>query len=132
MRLTDRIDLAMGRGLTLGRLMEMVAGVHPKRVLVTEAGDGLRLTATMLPSWWTVGRRRRGAQRGGRPGHHRHAERLRAVPPHARRVAAGRLPAPVNGQIGAGRDRPRVADSGASLVIRSTDDVASDEPFGPR
>ncbi len=42
MRITDRIDLALGRGLTLGRLMEKVAGAHPGRVLVTEPATGHR------------------------------------------------------------------------------------------
>jgi acyl-CoA synthetase (AMP-forming)/AMP-acid ligase II len=132
MRLTDRIDLAMGRGLTLGRLMEMVAGVHPKRVLVTEPATGLELTASdaaELVDLWAAGVAAR-----SKPG-----DRVVLATPNGYEqflltlavARAGRLPAPVNGQMPTGEIDHVVADSGASLVVRSVDDVASDEPFGP-
>jgi len=61
----DRIDLARGKGLTLGTLAEMVAGVHPKRVLVTEPG-GPTLTASEaaeLVDLWAGGVAARGGDR---------------------------------------------------------------------
>ncbi len=132
MRLTDRIDLALGRGLTLGRLMELVAGVHPERVLVTEPATGLRLTATAaaeLVDLWAEGVASR-SKLGDRvviatPNGYEQFLLTLAV------SRAGRLPAPVNGQMAPGEIDHVVADSGATLVIRSPDDVASDERFGP-
>jgi acyl-CoA synthetase (AMP-forming)/AMP-acid ligase II len=132
MRLTDRIDLARGRGLTLGRLMELVAGAHPRRVLVTEPGDGLELTATdaaELVDLWAAGVAAR-----SEPG-----DRVVIATPNGYQQflltlavsRAGRLPAPVNSQMAPHEIDHVVADSGASLVIRSADDVASDDGFGP-
>jgi acyl-CoA synthetase (AMP-forming)/AMP-acid ligase II len=132
MRIADRIDLALGRGLTLGRLMEKVAGVHPTRTLVTEPATGLELTATdaaELVDLWAAGVAAR-TKLGDRvviatPNGYQQFLLTLAV------SRAGRLPAPVNGQMAKGEVDHVVADSGASLVIRSPDDVASDEPFGP-
>jgi acyl-CoA synthetase (AMP-forming)/AMP-acid ligase II len=132
MRLFDRIDLARGRGLTLGRLMELVAGVHPKRVLVTEAGSDLHLTAAgaaELVDRWAAGVAAR-----SEPG-----DRVVIATPNGYEQflltlavsRAGRLPAPVNAQMAPGEIDHVVADSGASLVVRSSGDVASDEGFGP-
>ena len=46
MRWQERIELATGRGLTLGTLLERVASVHPHRRLVTELASGRELTTT--------------------------------------------------------------------------------------
>lgn len=132
MRITDRIDLARGRGLTLGRLMELVAGAHPKRILVTEPGTGLELTTTEaaeLVDLWA----------GGVAARSKAGDRVVIATPNGYEQflltlavsRAGRLPAPVNGQMAPSEIDHVVEDSGATLVIRSTDDVASDEPFGP-
>ncbi|MCB0972235.1 MAG: hypothetical protein KDA97_12075, partial [Acidimicrobiales bacterium] len=55
MRLASRIELALGRGVTLGTLLEKVAVSHPGRPLVTEADGGLQLTTTeaaeLVDSW---------------------------------------------------------------------------------
>jgi acyl-CoA synthetase (AMP-forming)/AMP-acid ligase II len=131
-RITDRIDLALGRGLTLGRLMEKVAGAHPGRLLVTEPATGLELTAAdaaELVDRWAEGVAAR-SHLGDRvviatPNGYEQFLLTLAV------SRAGRLPAPVNGQMAPGEIDHVVADSGASLVIRSPDDVASDERFGP-
>ncbi|MCU1370891.1 MAG: Acyl-CoA synthetase (AMP-forming)/AMP-acid ligase [Ilumatobacteraceae bacterium] len=132
MRLTDRIDLARGRGLTLGRLMELVAGAHPRRALVSEAGSALDLTTTdaaELVDLWAGGVAAR-SELGDRVvvatanGYEQFLLTLAVS-------RAGRLPAPVNAQMAPGEVDHVVADSGAALVIRSTDDVASDEGFGP-
>ncbi len=132
MRLTDRIDLARGRGLILGRLMELVAGAHPNRTLVTEAGTDLALTASDaadLVDLWAGGVAAR-----SEPG-----DRIVIATPNGYEQflltlavsRAGRLPAPVNQQMAPGEVDHVIADSGASLVIRSVDDVASDDRFGP-
>ena len=132
MRWTDRLDLAMGRGLTLGTLMDLVASVHPNRVLVTEPDGGLELTATdaaELVDLWAAGVAAR-----SKPG-----DRVVIATPNGYEQflltlavsRAGRLPAPVNGQMARGEIDHVVADSGASLVIHSADDVASDDRFGP-
>ncbi len=132
MRLTDRIDLARGRGLTLGTLLEMVASVHPKRALVSEPDGGLHLTtsdAAELVDLWAAGVAAR-----SEPG-----DRVVIATPNGYSQflltlavsRAGRRPAPVNGQMAPGEIDHVVADSGASLVVRSADDVASDVGFGP-
>lgn len=135
MRLTDRIDLALGRGLTLGTLMEMVSTVHPRRRLVTEADSGpgaaLELTTTEaaeLVDLWAAGVAARSD-----PG-----DRVVIATPNGYEQflltlavsRSGRLPAPVNAQMAAGEIDHVVADSGASLVIRSSDDVAADDGLG--
>lgn len=131
MRLADRIDLARGRGLTLGRLMELVAGAHPRRVLASEPGSEQELTATdaaELVDLWAAGVAAR-SEAGDRVviatanGYEQFLLTLAVS-------RAGRLPAPVNSQMAPHEIDRVVADSGASLVIRSADDVASDERFG--
>jgi acyl-CoA synthetase (AMP-forming)/AMP-acid ligase II len=53
--LRDRVDLVLGRDLTLGTLFERLARVHGDARLVEEDGDGLRLTyaeaATLTGRW---------------------------------------------------------------------------------
>ena len=46
MGLFGRIELARGRGLTLGVLMERLAAIHGDRPLVEEADDGLTVNFT--------------------------------------------------------------------------------------
>ncbi|MGN6693823.1 MAG: class I adenylate-forming enzyme family protein [Aquihabitans sp.] len=131
MGLSDRIDLARGKGLTLGTLLEMVAGAHPRRTLVTEP-DGTTLTTTdaaELVDLWAGGVAAR-SEPGDRvviatPNRYEQFLLTLAV------ARAGRLPAPVNAQMAPAEVEHVVTDSGASLVVRSADDVASDEPFGP-
>jgi acyl-CoA synthetase (AMP-forming)/AMP-acid ligase II len=131
MRLTDRIDLARGRGLTLGTLLELVAKVHPDRPLVSEPG-GRELTAAEAAD--LVDRWAAGVAARSEPG-----DRVVIATPNGYDqflltlavARAGRLPAPVNSQMAAAEIDHVVADSGAALVVRSADDVASGACFGP-
>jgi long-chain acyl-CoA synthetase len=131
MRITDRFELATGRGVTLGRLMELVAGIHPRRPLVTEAGGDLALTAAEAAEQvdlWA----------GGVAARSEVGDRVVIATPNGYEqflltlavARAGRVPAPVNAQMAAAEIDHVVADSGASLVIRTADDVASDDGFG--
>lgn len=131
MGITDRIGLAFGKGLTLGTLVEKLASAHPKRTLVTEP-SGWTVTvadAADLVDLWAAGVASR-TELGDRvviatPNGYEQFLLTLAV------ARAGRLPAPVNAQMKPAEVDHVVADSGASLVVRSADDVASDERFGP-
>ena len=131
MRLTDRIDLARGRGLTLGTLLELVAAAHGPRPLVVEADSDLALTmveAAVLVDRW-AGAIAQLTKLGDRvviatPNGY---EQLLLTLAASR---AGRLPAPVNSQMAPGEIRHVVKDSGASLVIRSPLDLPDAPPFG--
>ena len=132
MRWKDRIDLARGRGLTLGTLLEKVAGVHPHRPLVSEAATGRELTtndaAALVDRWaGAIARRTELADRVviATPNGYDQFLLTLAV------ARAGRLPAPVNAQMAPAEVDHVVADSGASLVIHSADEFDGDAPFGP-
>lgn len=131
MRWIDRLELASGRGLTLGTLLERVASAHPHRPLVVEAEGGLELTTTeaaaLVDRWAGV---IAGATEPG--------DRVVVATPngYGQFLAtlavsrAGRLPAPVNAQMSAAEVEHVVTDSGASLVLRSTDELDGGEPLG--
>jgi acyl-CoA synthetase (AMP-forming)/AMP-acid ligase II len=131
MRLTDRIDLALGRGLTLGTLMERVAGVHAHRRLVTEPDGGLELTcaqAAALVDRWAGGVAER-TSLGDRvvlalPNGYAQFLATLAV------ARAGRLPAPVNAQMPPAEVDHVVADSGAALVVRDVEELDGSLPYG--
>ncbi len=131
MRLVDRLDLARGRRLTLGVLMERLASLHGARRLVEEADGGFTVTFTEaadLVDRWAAGVAARSA-----PGDRVVLATANGYEQFLLTLAvarAGRVPAPVNSQMSASEVDHVVADSGASLVVRSADDVASDERFG--
>ncbi|WP_426574137.1 class I adenylate-forming enzyme family protein [Aquihabitans sp. McL0605] len=132
MRIVRRIDLARGRNLTLGTLMEQVAAVHGSRTLVVEPDTGLALTmeeAAVLVDGWAAG-----VAQVTEPG-----DRVVIATPNGYEQLlltlavsrAGRVPAPVNAQMAPGEIRHVVADSGASLVIRHATELPGTEHFGP-
>ncbi|MCB1031003.1 MAG: AMP-binding protein [Acidimicrobiales bacterium] len=134
MRWLSRFDLATGRSMTLGNLMERVAQAHPKRTLVHEVASGRTLTtneaAQLVDRWALVISQR--SELGDRVviatvnGYDQLLLTLAAS-------RAGRIPAPVNSQMTEAEVDHVVTDSGASLVIRSvedlgsTDEIASDD-----
>lgn len=137
MRWHERIELATGRGLTLGTLLERVAVVHPHRRLVTELASDRTLTTTeaaeLVDRWagaievpTSLGDRVVIATPNG-------YDQLLLTLAVAR---AGRVPAPVNAQMTEAEVDHVVADSGASLVVRSVADLeeaaaaSGAEPFG--
>lgn len=132
MRLLDRLDLARSRDLSLGVLMERLGAIHGSRRLVEEADGGFMVTfaqAADLVDRWAAGVAAR-----SEPGAavvlatNNGYEQFLLTLAVAR---AGRLPAPVNNQMAAAEIDHVVADSGASLVIRSGSEVDSEEPHGP-
>lgn len=131
MRLAKRIDLALGRGVTLGNLLERVAASHPGRRLVTEADGGLELTTTegaeLVDRWAGA------VAAGTRPG-----DRVVLATPNGYGqflatlavARAGRLPVPVNSHMTPSEVDGVVADSGAALVVRELSALDGAEPFG--
>jgi len=132
MRLFDRIGLARGRELTLGVLMERLAAIHGSRTLVTEADGGFTATfeeaAALVDRW--AGGIAAASEAGDRVvlatanGYEQFLLTLAAS-------RAGRVPAPVNGQMSKAEIDHVVADSGASLVVRSAGDVEGAQAHGP-
>ncbi|MFN8018232.1 MAG: AMP-binding protein [Acidimicrobiales bacterium] len=134
MRLTDRIELALGRGLTLGTLMERVAAVHPGRTLVTDGDTQVVRTTTeaaaLVDRWAGAIAERTGPDDAVvidlANGYDLFLLTLAAS-------RAGRIPVPVNAQMTRTEVDHVVVDSGATLVIRSLDDlgpVDDQEPLG--
>lgn len=131
MRMHDRLELARGRKLTLGVLMERLGAIHGSRPMVEEADGGLTVTfaqAADLVDRWAAG-----VAAQSDPGDRvvlatgNGYEQFLLTLAVAR---AGRLPAPVNSQMSASEIDHVVADSAASLVIRSGRDVEGEEPHG--
>ncbi|MEZ5183499.1 MAG: AMP-binding protein [Acidimicrobiales bacterium] len=131
MRWQERIELATGRGLTLGNLLERVAAVHPHRRLVTELASGDERTTTeaaqQVDRW--AGAIAEGTELG---------DRVVIATPNGYDLLlltlaasrAGRIPAPVNAQMTAAEIEHVVADSGATLVIRAAAELDDGAPFG--
>ncbi|CAN5763775.1 long-chain fatty acid--CoA ligase [soil metagenome] len=132
MRLLDRIGLARGRELTLGVLMERLAAIHGDRTLVAEADGGF--TATFAEAAELVDRWAGGIAAQSEPGDRvvlataNGYEQFLLVLAAAR---AGRVPAPVNGQMSPAEIEHVVADSGASLVVRTSTEADGHEAYGP-
>ncbi|HEX2575877.1 MAG TPA: AMP-binding protein [Aquihabitans sp.] len=133
MRLNHRFDLARGRDLTLGVLMERLAAIHGDRRLVEEADGGF--TATFAEAAELVDRWAGAVAASTEPG-----DRVVLATPNGYEqllltlavARAGRLPAPVNSQMSPAEVDHVVADSGASLVIRGADELdEAAAPHGP-
>ncbi|MBA3282782.1 MAG: AMP-binding protein [Acidimicrobiia bacterium] len=132
MRLLDRLDLARGRGLTLGVLMERLGAVHGARQLVDEADGGLAVTFAQAADM--VDRYAAGMAAESEPGDRVVLATANGYEQFLLTLAvarAGRLPCPVNSQMSAPEVDHVVADSGASLVVRSGGDVEGERPYGP-
>ena len=132
MRITDRIDLALGRGLTLGNLIERVAAVHPGRVLVTDLDSLEALTTGQAAD--RVDRWAGAIAARGRPGDRVVIDLANGYDLFLLTLAAsraGRIPAPVNAQMTRAEVEHVVADSGASLVLRSTADLGPVDALAP-
>ena len=132
MRLLGRIELARGRGLTLGVLMERLAVVHGDRRLVEEAGGGLSVTfsqAAELVDQWAGG-----IAAKTEPGDRVVLATANGYEQFLLTLAtsrAGRVPAPVNSHMSKSEIKHVVTDSTAGLVVRSAAEVDDAEPFGP-
>src|SRR3954452_12337022 len=128
MGITDRVGLILAPDLTVGTLVEGVAAVRGERTMVREAGGE---TLTFAKASELVDRWAGGIAERTEPG-----ERVVIATPNGytqflltvAASRAGRLPAPVNDQMSAKEVDHVVADSEASLVIRSADEVEGAEP----
>ena len=131
MWLLDRLDLALGRGLTLGVLADRLAEVHGDRPLVQEADGGFRSTFAQAAD--RVDRWAAGVAAGSAPGDRvvlatgngYEQFLLTLAVARARRIAA-----PVNGQMAPAEVDHVIADSGATLVVRAADEVDGHPPLG--
>lgn len=132
MGLRDRLDVARGRELTLGVLLDRLAALHGDRRLVEEA-DGA-LTVSFAEAAALVDRWAGGVAAASEPGDRVVLATANGYEQFLLTLAvarAGRVPAPVNSQMSASEVDHVVADSGASLVVRSAADVDGHDPFGP-
>jgi long-chain acyl-CoA synthetase len=129
MRALTRARLLLRHDETLGTIMESLADVHRNRVLVTDP-DGRRLTyrqAAKRVRWWAGG-----IAAATEPGdrvvlHTTNTYDLFLLCLATSR--AGRVPVPINPQMRADEVAHVVADSGASLVVRSVHEVDGAELF---
>ncbi len=130
MGITDRLALVLGRDLTLGTLLERVAGAHGNRVLVDEVG-GDALTARQAAD--RVDRWAGAVAARTEPGDRVVVATANSYDQFLLTLAvarAGRLPAPVNAKMTKAEVDHVVADSEAALVIRSAAEVDDGESFG--
>ncbi len=128
MRLLDRLDLAFGRGLTLGVLADRLAEAHGDRALVQEADGGFRSSYAQAAD--RVDRWAAGVAAGSAPGDRVVIATDNGYEQFLLTLAvsrAGRLPAPVNAQMSPAEIDHVVADSGATLVVRAASEL---EGFG--
>ena len=128
----ERAALVLKRDLTLGTLFDRLEKVHRDRQLVTESGDGLSLTYAQAAR--RVRRWAAGIVAQTEPGDvvvvatPNGYEQLLLCCAVAR---AGRIAAPVNDQMAKDEIAHVVADSGASLVLRSAGSVDNADSNAP-
>ena len=118
MNLGDRFGLALGKGLTLGVLMERLAAIHGDRVMVEEGDSGRRRTFTeaaeVVDRWaGAIAARTEPGDRVVLTTGNTYDQFLLVLAS----ARAGRIPAPVNSQMSAVEIDHVVADSGAALVV---------------
>ncbi len=132
MRFLGRLELAWGRGLTLGVLMERLAAVHGDRRLVEEAGGGFSVTfaqAAELVDQWAGGIAAR--TEPGDPVVLATANGYEQFLLTLATSRAGRVPAPITSHMSKSEITHVVKDSTAALVVKSAAELDNAEPFGP-
>ena len=129
-RTVDRASLLLRRDHTLGTLMDRLAKAHGDRLLVSEADDGLSLTYGQAAK--RVRRWAGGIAAVTSPGD----VVVIATPNGYEQMLlcfaasrAGTIPAPVNGEMRREEIDHVVADSGATLVVRSAAAVDGHPPL---
>ena len=131
MNLGVRFDLARGKDLTLGVLMERLATLHGDRPMVVEADSGR--VRTFSDAAGDVDRWAGAIQALTEPGDRvvlatgNTYEQFLLVLAVAR---AGRLPAPVNSQMAPAEVEHVIQDSGATLVLATAEELDTDKPLG--
>ena len=124
-----RLDLAVRRNVTLADFADQMADIWGARRVVTEAGSGEEMSYRQMAD--RVARWSDAIAAQIQPG-----EPVVLATPNSYDqfllclavCRAGGLAAPVNGQMRAGEIDHVIADSGASLVVRSTDELRIDAP----
>ncbi len=132
MKLGDRLDVARGKDLTLGVLMERLAAIHGSATAVHEADSGF--TATFAEAADLVDRWAGAIADRTEPG-----DRVVVATGNGYRqflltlaaARAGRRPAPVNDHMTKAEIAHVEKDSGASLVIRDPDELGEGRHHGP-
>lgn len=126
----DRASLLIKRDHSLGTILERVARVHGDRRMVEESGGGLKLTFNQASK--RVNRWAGGIAASVRPG-----DRVVIATPNGYEMfllslaaaRAGAIPVPVNPRMRSGEVKHVIADSGATLVIRSAGQVDGHDPL---
>ncbi len=127
-----RAEMVFRRDETLGSIMSTLAEIHGGRRLVEESGGGLRITysqAAKRVNRWAGGI----AAKISAPG-----DRVLVATPNSYEMfllclaasRAGAIAVPVNEQMRPDEITHVMADSGASAIIRSANEVDSAEPLG--
>lgn len=126
-----RVGLLLGRNLTLGTLAERLAAIHGERPLVEEADRGLQLThaqaARRVDRWaGSIAARTIPGQPVVLATGNGYEQLLLSLAV----CRAGGLAVPVNSHMRPDEIDHVVADSGASLVVRSASELGDGEPLG--
>lgn len=125
MRSLARARLALGRGTTLGNLLERTAAIRPRTRLVEEADGGLVLDHAEAAAWVDrlAGAVAARVDRGGRvvvATENRYEQFLCCLAA----CRAGAIAVPVNPRMRDDEVEHVIADAGAALVVRDLDDLA--------
>jgi len=125
-----RAELIVRRDLTLGTVLERLAAIHGSRRLVEEADGGLRIT-------YRQGAKRVARWAGGIAAKTDLGDRVVIATPNGYEMfllclaasRAGAIPVPINEQMRPDEIDHVLRDSGASLVVRSPNDVDGHDPL---
>ncbi|NLD77922.1 MAG: long-chain fatty acid--CoA ligase [Acidimicrobiales bacterium] len=131
MNFGERFDLARGKDLTLGVLMDRLAAIHGNGRMVEEAESGRVRTfaevAAQVDRWaGAIHARTEPGDRVVLTTGNVYDQFLLVLAASR----AGRLPAPVNSQMAQAEIDHVVQDSGASLVVSDTSDLEGGPPLG--